>query len=128
MHADLTNSGGKGFNIIFPLLLVNGSGPELDLRSDDGSVVVGYQYRFDEANIVGDDAYHGTASCDYRGTGDMRLVVSVYFADVNPNNIDLFWHDTVDVPYPSKDSFRGFFSSRIGSHWNANVSSVRLPR
>ena len=128
MHADSTNTGGKGFNIIFPLLLVNGSGPELDLRADNGSVVVGYQYRFDEATIVGDDAFHGTASCDYRGTGDMRFVASVYLADVNSDNIDSFWDEFVDVPYPPKDNFRDFFSSRMGSHWKADDSSIRLPQ
>ena len=123
IHADYDGTGGKGFNLIFPLMLVDGSGPELDLQADDESVRAGYHYRFDEGNIVGDSAYHGTASCDYRGTGKMRLVVSIYMADVNPDNYIEFKDGIQDVPYPPDDEW---FLRRMGAHWKASDPSVRL--
>jgi hypothetical protein len=128
IHADYEGTGGKGFNLIFPLMLVDGSGPELDLRADDESVRAGYHYRFDEGNIVGDLAYHGTASCDYRGTGKMRLVASIYMADANPDNYFVFKDGIRSVPYPPDDEADEWFRRRMGTHWKANDPSVRLPR
>jgi hypothetical protein len=131
IHADYEGTGGKGFNLIFPLMLVDGSGPELDLRADDDeSVRAGYHYRFDEGAIVGDSAYHGTASCDYRdsnqgGTGKMRLVASIYMADANPDNYFVFYDALKTVPYPPDAEW---FRRRMGTHWKASDPSVQIPR
>lgn len=53
-HADLYALDEKGFNIITPLIVVNGSNPELDIVSDDTNIVVSVNYEYDTAFVMGD--------------------------------------------------------------------------
>jgi hypothetical protein len=62
---DATHTGTKVINVIFPLLLANETGAELDVQDDqefeDGDNKVGrLRYQYDVASMMGDDAYHAT--------------------------------------------------------------------
>jgi hypothetical protein len=125
IHHDFTEVDGKAYNVIIPLLLANETPPELDVRTDDGSTIVGYRYRYGEASLIGDDAYHGTAAVDYRDAGEMRMAATVYIADVNPGNVDAILEEYTQK-YPPKDV--DMLLSKAGSHWQANDPSKRLPQ
>jgi hypothetical protein len=53
-HADVYASDEKGFNIIWPLMVVDGSNPELDIVSDDTNIVISVNYEYDVAYVMGD--------------------------------------------------------------------------
>lgn len=53
-HTDVYATDEKGFNIIWPLLVVDGSNPELDIVSDDTNVVISVNYEYDVAFVMGD--------------------------------------------------------------------------
>jgi hypothetical protein len=53
-HADVYASDEKGFNIIWPLKVVDGSNPELDIVSDDTNIVISVNYEYDVAYVMGD--------------------------------------------------------------------------
>lgn len=124
MHYDNTGTGGKVFNMLFPLYLVNEEyPPELDLQSDDG-FVGGYKYRYDEAVLIGDDFYHRTAPVDYRERKQIRIAASIYIADVNDDNVKQVLKQNTNE-YPPQDS--QMLLSIAGSHWNLNNSTSHLP-
>ena len=50
----------KSWNIIFPLITVEGTDPELDVMSEDMNTVVGVHYLKDVAYAMGDFGYHQT--------------------------------------------------------------------
>ena len=55
-HSDASESDGKSFNLIFPIMQVNESSPELVLRQDDfGPLIVPYRYESGAAIVLGDD-------------------------------------------------------------------------
>jgi hypothetical protein len=123
IHKDFTDVDGKAYNVIIPLLLANDTPPKLDIRSDDGSTVVGYRYRYDEASLIGDGAAHGTGVVDYREAGEMRIAASVYIADVNPGNVERILQDYTQN-YPPRDA--DMLLSKAGIHWKADDTSKRL--
>lgn len=53
-HADVYATDEKGFNIIWPMIVVNGSSPELDIVSDDTNIVLSVNYEYDVAYVMGD--------------------------------------------------------------------------
>jgi len=53
-HADVYATGEKGFNIIWPTHIIEGSSPELDVISDDTNVVLPVNYEYDVAYVMGD--------------------------------------------------------------------------
>lgn len=86
MHADLYGTGNAGFNILWPLLLVNGSKPELMIQSDDANIVIPVNYEYDTAIALGDYGYHMTNPINYGDTGDMRIVVGTYCSQIDESN------------------------------------------
>jgi len=89
VHYDFHDTGGKGFNIIMPLILVNGSKPELDMHSDDGESFVGsYKYRHNIAPLMGDNAFHATSAINYTSAKEFRMAATVYVADVHEWNVN----------------------------------------
>jgi hypothetical protein len=84
MHVDFDGEENKAFNVIIPLILVDESSPELNIRGDNKPYLVNkFKYEENVGVILGDNAAHSTASCDYRGKNQMRLAASVYLCDVN---------------------------------------------
>jgi hypothetical protein len=124
VHYDFKKTDGKAFNVIIPLILVNETEPELDVRSSDGNILAGYRYRYGEASVLGDNAYHGTAAVNYLGTGQMRMGATVYIADVNADNVDGILADYTQA-YPPRSATR--LLSQAGIHWKRDDPSKRLP-
>lgn len=53
-HTDVYASGEKAVNFLWPMVLVDGSSPELDIVSDDTNVVLSVNYDFDTVFALGD--------------------------------------------------------------------------
>jgi hypothetical protein len=87
MHTDFMDTNLKSFNILFSLVLEEGSAPELDLGSQDENIVVGVKYGFENGVNTGDWTWHKTAAVDYAETGGMRVIGSVYCSEINDDNV-----------------------------------------
>jgi hypothetical protein len=129
IHYDATHTGAKVFNVIFPLLLANETGPELDLQDNDkdenGELIGRLRYKYDVASMMGDDAYHATSAADYRRKKEMRMAATVYIADIGEDNIRPILADFTQS-YPSKDR-PDLLLRMAGKHWRANDPYVKLP-
>ncbi|KAL7574072.1 hypothetical protein ACA910_015650 [Epithemia clementina (nom. ined.)] len=136
-HYDVTNTNGKAFDMLIPILLVdNYSGPDLYILTDDehGDVTTtGYQYRYDTAILLGDDVVHATANINYQTAsatagngGVMRIMASVYLADINPDNVESiaqefsqqYYHDPTATATASTAA--DFLLEQRGAHWDKN--------
>lgn len=127
VHYDFTRTGGKAFNIVIPLILVDETSPELEIRDGGDFNKAGrYRYVYDVAAILGDDAYHGTAPGDYRLLQKMRLAATIYVADVNEYNAEGILNDFTQAFPPSDDP--KFLLDWAGRHWKPSDPSTRLPR
>jgi hypothetical protein len=72
-------------------------------------------------------AVHHTAPSDYRGTKEMRMVISVYFADINEDNRwQVFWGKGMDPPYPRPNVRMQYLMRNAGRHWKAGTAN-QLP-
>uniref|UniRef100_A0A7S2UPT8 Uncharacterized protein n=1 Tax=Attheya septentrionalis TaxID=420275 RepID=A0A7S2UPT8_9STRA len=122
LHHDFHETGGKGFNVIFPLLLVEGSTPEVDIEDQNTLELHGVQYEYNAAVVLGDNAKHRSAPVEYTENGGMRLSVSVYFSDITEDNVDKFLSEyTPSVPELDHDSLL----AKRGLHWGGGK---HLPR
>lgn len=122
LHSDSDDP--RVFNMIFPILQVNNSDPELVLADDKYVVKVPYRYERDAGILVGLDGIHGTAPCDYRGTGEMRVVASIYMGDFRDDNVDEYVDAWEDPPYPRHPDLRDALTKRI--HWKKGDPSVKI--
>ena len=122
MHQDFHATNGKGFNLIIPLLLKEDSVPELDVWVDETEATIGLKYQYDMGFMLGDDAYHGTSAIDYTGTGKMRMMATVYLADINEDNVDAIMN-AYTQEYPPASRSR--LLAQRGEHWR---KPNRLPR
>ncbi|CAB9522607.1 expressed unknown protein [Seminavis robusta] len=128
VHADVSGSGRKAFNIIIPLMLESDADPELEILGDEGEEDATqhfYKYRINAASMVGDDALHATAACDYRPQGQMRLAATVYVGDITPENVDELLTSLTQAYPPPGDA--SHLLERAGQHWSRSDSSKRLP-
>ena len=124
MHHDVSETGGRAFNVIIPLLLANETGPELDLLTLDGQKAGRYRYEYHVASMMGDDAEHATSACDYRHSNEMRLAATVYVAEVDEDNVDRLLEDYTQI-YPPVD--RDLLLSWAGMHWQRGKTEISLP-
>ena len=129
VHYDMKRTGNRVFNVIFPLILANNTGPELDLQAGttgDPSLPIGrLKYEYDIATLIGDDAYHGTSAVDYSSHKEMRMAATVYIADIQEDNIDSIMADyTQNYPPPRR---KDLLLRMAGTHWKRNDPFVRLP-
>jgi hypothetical protein len=90
-HADVQDTNMSAYNILFPLMLVEGSQPELiiqDQQEDSrGKTKSGnFKFREHEALILGEGAIHSTNPGIKSGKA-FRLMASIYVADVDKDNI-----------------------------------------
>ena len=125
IHADVNDSGRKAFNIIIPLILESDAAPELEILSDDETATRHYKYKINAASMVGDDALHATAPCDYRALGSMRLAATVYVGDITTENVKQLLMSLTQAYPPPGDAKH--LLDRAGSHWSKWDSSKRLP-
>lgn len=124
IHGDMHDSGKKAFNLIIPLMLESDTGPELEIMSDDEASVRYYKYRINTASMVGDDAWHATAACDYRLKRSMRLAATVYVGDINTGNVNQILM-RLTQEYPPNDAID--LLEMAGMHWSSSDAAVRLP-
>ena len=85
-----------------------------------------YKYVFNEASMIGDDAYHATSAVNYTATKEMRMAATIYVADINDENIGPIMKDYTQK-YPPKGDFE-FLLSLAGSHWRKNSDEYKLPQ
>jgi hypothetical protein len=106
MHADVHSTGNKGFIILYPYVLVEGSKPELDVQARDANIVVAVKYEPDVAIVLGDYGYHRTSPVDYSEKGGIRLVVSNYCSEIDETNhkVMKYLYNT-EHPAPFMDQF-----------------------
>ena len=71
------------------------------------------------------EAYHGTSACDYRNNKEMRMVASVYVADVNDENIENVMNHYTQA-YPPRDI--NLLQSWKARHWKRGDPSRTLPK
>ena len=102
------------FNMIWPIITVNGSKPELDIQSDDANIVISVHYEEDVAILMGDYGYHKTSPIDYEEEGQMRVVVGMYCSQISDTNRKLLAH-IYDGEDPAP--FMAQFDPPIETHW-----------
>ena len=119
MHSDIYATGDKSWNIIFPLITVEGSDPELDIMAEDMNTVIGVNYLNDVAFAVGDYGFHQTRPINYYNPDDrekfgnlavngvpIRVVFGIYCAQIDEENIAMIRHVyDGDDPAPFADQF-----------------------
>jgi len=135
IHADVNDSGRKAFNMIIPLQLqedeeVQKEHPELEIISDDETITKLYKYQYNVASMVGDNALHATAACDYRSATQterrgMRMAATVYIGDITPTNVNHLLLSLTQVYPPVGDAQH--LLDRAGSHWSKLNPSKKLP-
>lgn len=145
IHADVNDSGRKAFNMIIPLILQEEEGPELEILSDDETITQYYKYEYNVASMVGDNALHATASCDYQtqslkpttttittttptkkgGETIMRMAATVYIGDITPENVNHLLMSLTQA-YPPVGNAKHLLD-RAGSHWSKSNPSKKLP-
>ena len=126
LHTDFSDNDADAFNVLIPLQLVNGSGPELDLVTYYPRQQIGrYKYEYDVGIMVGDGTVHATSAIDYRAQHDqMRIMASVYVADINYTNADWLAEEVTQVYPPDGKTLLDW----AGRHWRKNDPSVKLPK
>ncbi|CAB9501132.1 Guanylate cyclase [Seminavis robusta] len=87
-HADVYASGKKAYNLIFPIITVDGTKPELDVISDDANIEISVKYQHDVAYVLGDWGYHKTSANDNEG-GQLRLVAGTYCGQIDETNAEM---------------------------------------
>lgn len=112
-HTDIYATADKAFNIIFPVITVEDSKPELDIVSDDPNIVVAVNYLPDRAIVMGDWVYHKTSPIEYDEVGEMRVVIGMYCAQIDAANVEL-----IETIYEGEDHapFQSQFELPIKEH------------
>jgi hypothetical protein len=134
LHHDVLQTSAKTYNVIIPLMLVNETGPELDLQTgasfdedfaEVDHIVGRYRYEYEVASMLGDGAVHATSAVDYRKSKEMRMAATVYIADVNERNVNGILNEyTQSYPPRERDLLLGW----AGRHWNKDDPAAKLPK
>jgi len=90
-HADVYATGKKGFNLLFPIITVDGTKPELDIISENANIEMSVNYQEDVAYVLADWGYHKTSANDNEG-GQLRMVVSLYCGQIDETNAEMMAH------------------------------------
>lgn len=129
-HSDVFNTDGKSFNVIFPVLLVNGSKPELDIISSDANIVLSVKHIENVALILKDyGGYHKTSPHRYDGADDIRIMIGACCGIIDDTNVKRVkeLYDQEVVP-PFMDQFdlplKEIHWSKRGGHSLTKVGST----
>jgi SET domain len=126
IHTDVYATGEVSFNIIWPIQLVEGSKPELNLQSDDANLVVAIKYEYDTAVLMGDWGYHFTSAIEGYTGDQKRIVVGMYCGPLGQRNAKMYAH-LYDGEDPAP--FLGQFEEPFESHWSkGNPKEHRMSR
>lgn len=141
MHSDIYATEDKSWNIVFPLITVNGTSPELDIMAEDMNTVIGVHYLKDVAWAMGDFGYHQTRPIDYYNPDDgnvgdawkkaggipIRVVFGAYCAQIDETNIAMLRHlYDGDDPAPFADQFVEIPMREI--HWDKLTGQASLSK
>jgi hypothetical protein len=127
VHSDIYATGEKSWNIVFPLITVEGSDPELSIISENMNTVVGVHYLKDVAYMMGDFGYHQTRP--KRDTYDngvpMRVVFGIYCSQIDETNVAMIRHVyDGDDPAPFADQFVSLPMKE--AHWSKDSELCSL--
>ena len=90
-HADVYASANKAYNLIYPIITVEGSKPELDIIGDNANIEIPVKYQYDIAYVLGDWGYHKTGANSNEG-GQLRLVAGTYCGQIDETNHEMLAH------------------------------------
>lgn len=141
MHSDIYATKDKSWNIVFPLITVDGTSPELDIMAEDMNTVIGVHYLKDVAWAMGDFGYHQTRPIDYYNPDDgnvgdawkraggipIRVVFGAYCAQIDESNVAMLRHVyDGDDPAPFADQFAEVPMREI--HWDKATGKATLAK
>lgn len=132
LHTDFEDVDGKAFNLLIPVHAVNGSGPELSVAGEryvkikgkhkKREVRTGIKYDEGVGILVGDNTRHGTRECDHRAQGEIKVGLSVYFADLTPVVLEYLDEDVSGI-FPTAGT-KDFYWSQRGRQWRKDTCLV----
>ena len=139
MHSDIYATDDKSWNMIFPLITVEGTDPELDIMSENMNTVIGVHYLKDIVYAMGDFGYHQTRPIAYYDPDDdsvdygdltadgvpIRVVFGPYCAQIDETNVAMLRHIyDGDDPAPFADQFKEIPMREI--HWDKATGKSSL--
>lgn len=129
LHWDFKDVDGKFFNFLIPVHSPENAGPELNVAGrrveDNETVIVGTKVKYDSSFgvLVGDDTLHGTLECDHRPDSELRIMLSIYLADVTDENVaNVSYDDTAIFPVPERDEW---LWPQRGRHWRRDQCLIK---
>lgn len=135
MHSDIYATNDKSWNIIFPLITVEGTDAELNVMAEDMNVIIGVHYLKDVAYAMGDFGYHQTRPSRW-GKDDLkesektpiRVVFGAYCSQIDESNIAMIRHIyDGDDPAPFADQFTELPLKEV--HWTKEgAATLRQPQ
>ena len=115
IHYDFKDVQGKAFNVLIPLVLPqNNTDPEFKIM-DKNEVYAAIKFHSSEAVLVGDTTWHGTRDCDFTLTQEMRVMLSIYIADLQEDNVEIISEDRTAI-FPVPGVVDWLWAQR-GRHW-----------
>jgi hypothetical protein len=131
-HSDIYATQDKSWNIVFPLITVEGTDPELSIMAEDMNTVVGVHYLKDIAYAMGDFGYHQTRPSNYydpaqsngeESTVPIRIVFGAYCSQIDETNVAMLRHIyDGDDPAPFADQFNQLPMREV--HWTKTGSAT----
>jgi len=112
LHKD--GEGTNLLNVLIGVELVDGADPEFVI-SDESGRLGEFKYEYDTGLVIGGDVLHGTISHDHRKSQGMRLVASVYIAEITDKNIGVIMDESSSL-FPVEGDIRWMDAQR-GRHW-----------
>ena len=135
MHSDIYATNDKSWNIIFPLITVEGTDAELNVMAEDMNVIIGVHYLKDVAYAMGDFGYHQTRPSRWgkddlkeSETAPIRVVFGAYCSQIDESNIAMIRHIyDGDDPAPFADQFTELPLKEV--HWTqTGAATLRQPQ
>ena len=141
MHTDIYATNDQSWNMVFPLITVDGTEPELDIMAEDMNTVIGVHYTKDVVYAMGDWGYHQTRPMAYynpeddpKDYGDLaangvpiRVVFGAYCSQIDETNVAAIRHVyDGDDPAPFADQFVDLPTKEI--HWDRATGSASLAK
>lgn len=143
MHSDIYATNDKSWNMVHPLVTVEGTDPELDVMAEDMNTVIGVHYRKDVIYAMGDYGYHQTRPMAYynpededsknygdsatNGAPPIRVVFGMYCSQIDETNIATIRHIyDGDDPAPFADQFVEVPMREI--HWDKATGTSSLAK
>mmetsp|Transcript_19416 Transcript_19416/g.44226 ORF Transcript_19416/g.44226 Transcript_19416/m.44226 type:complete len:808 (-) Transcript_19416:260-2683(-) len=120
LHRDADGVG--VYNILIAVELVDGADPELIVATDDESRIGELKYEYDVGVVIGGDILHGTIECDYRHKKGIRMVASVYVAEVTDDNVEELMNESSSL-FPLQHDVK-WINAQRGRHWGNGKTIV----